>query len=181
MSPSSAMNPATPNAATPFPMRVTLVVTSAFASSISSRTSSDAFCETSPTISPSDFSAVSGGFIPFSLISSTSQSLQDLCEEERAGERADHGELGATAVLGSGTVGLERRGPRARLERGLGARRRGLGSAGRGHLLLRRPHGRLLLGRLLHGGAVHPLRVRLEREGRAVLGRLVDRRGPLRR
>ena len=37
---------------------------SAFASSISSRTSSEAFSETSLTISPSDFSAPSGGGIP---------------------------------------------------------------------------------------------------------------------
>src|SRR4051812_8927514 len=167
------MNAAPPNAATPLPIFDALVLTSAFASSISSRTSSDAFCETSPTISPSDFSAVSGGFIPFSPIISTSQSLQDLREEERAGERAEHRVLGVAGVAAlSRLVGLARAGPAARLERRLGP-------AGRGDLLLRGAHGRLLLlllRRLLHGGAVHHLRVRVvEGQGRALVGRLIDR------
>src|SRR6185436_10042019 len=57
-------------AATPAPRVIfdTLSVTSAFASSISSRTSCEAFSETSATISPSDLSAPSGGGIPFVVI-----------------------------------------------------------------------------------------------------------------
>src|SRR5204862_3603176 len=115
--PSRAMNPATPNAATPLPIFVALVVTSAFASSISSRTRREAFCDTSPTISPSDFSAVSGGFIPFSLISA-SQALEDLCEEERAREGAEHHELGTALVGARRLLGLARGGPAAVLAGG---------------------------------------------------------------
>src|SRR3954447_13870763 len=181
--PSSAMNPATPKAATPFPIRVTLVVTSAFASSISSRTSSEAFCDTSLTISPSDFSAVSGGFIPFSAISTTSKALQYLCEEERAGERPEHRVLGVAGVLAcGGTVGLARRGTRAarRLERRLRAGRRRLEPAHRRHLLLGGAHRRLLLHRLLDRGGIDHLRSRVEVKGRALVGRLVDRRRLLR-
>src|SRR4051812_39828433 len=109
ISPSSATNPAAPNAPTPLPMRVALVLTSAFASSISSRTSSDAFSDTSLTMSPSDFSAVSGGLIPFSLIS-TSQTLQDLREHKPADERSEHRHLRPVRLrLDGGLVRLARR------------------------------------------------------------------------
>src|SRR3954470_16304844 len=72
----------------PFPSDFAFSAISVLASSISSRTSSDAFVETSLTTSPSDFSAV----LPFSAIVAP-ELLQDLGEHEAADERADDGKL----------------------------------------------------------------------------------------
>src|SRR4051794_7260771 len=83
--------------ATPLPLAsdVTFSLISAFASSISSRTSSEAFVETSLTVSPSDFSAV----LPFSVIGASELSEQ-LREDEATHERGDHRDLGMRARLG---------------------------------------------------------------------------------
>ena len=56
--------PAAAAMAAPFASFPTLSLTSAFASSISWRTSNAAFSETSATMSPSDFEASSGGVGP---------------------------------------------------------------------------------------------------------------------
>jgi hypothetical protein len=58
---------ATPTAA-PLVSFETLSLTSALASSISSRTSCEAFSETSATISPSDLAALSSGGSPLGVI-----------------------------------------------------------------------------------------------------------------
>src|SRR5687768_8542994 len=76
----------------PFTSDVTFSITSAFASSISSRTSRVAFSETSPTISPSDFSALPGGGVPLPLV--TTEPLQYLREHHAAHEGARHEQLG---------------------------------------------------------------------------------------
>src|SRR3954451_23859530 len=75
--------------ATPLPLASVLTFSpiSALASSISSRTRSEAFVETSPTTSPSDFSAV-----PFSVIAASDR-LQQLREDEAAYECADDRDL----------------------------------------------------------------------------------------
>src|SRR3954468_12497149 len=93
-----------PATALPFASDLAFSAISVFASSISSRTSSDAFVETSLTTSPSDFSAV----LPFSLIAAASELLQELGEDERADERADDGNLGPPDGL-SGLVRRPRR------------------------------------------------------------------------
>ena len=59
-----AKTPAAMPTAAPLVRRPTFCWISALASSISSRTSSEAFSETSETISPSDLSAESGGWVP---------------------------------------------------------------------------------------------------------------------
>src|SRR3954454_16136015 len=74
--------------ALPFASDLAFSAISVFASSISSRMSSEAFVETSLTTSPSDFSAVS----PFSVIAA-SEALQQLREDEAGDERADDRQL----------------------------------------------------------------------------------------
>jgi hypothetical protein len=64
--------PAAAPIAAPRPSFESLSVTSALASSTSSRTSCDAFSETSATISPSDLSALSWGGSPSTLIAQAS-------------------------------------------------------------------------------------------------------------
>ena len=66
--PKTRNTPAAAPTAAPRVSFETLSVTSAFASSISSRTSCDAFSETSATMSPSDFEPVSSGGIPLPVI-----------------------------------------------------------------------------------------------------------------
>ena len=68
VTPKTRKTPAAAAIAAPRVSFVTLSVTSALASSISSRTSCEAFSETSATMSPSDLSASSGGGIPFVVI-----------------------------------------------------------------------------------------------------------------
>src|SRR6478736_6612341 len=83
------MMPATIATATPLPSDFAFSAISVFASSISSRTSSEAFVETSLTTSPSDLSAV-----PLVLlIVAAAQLLQQLGEHETADECADHRDL----------------------------------------------------------------------------------------
>src|SRR3954447_12498288 len=72
---------------------------SVFASSISSRTSSDAFVETSVTTSPSDFSAG-----PLSHVAGP-EGVDGLRENDPAGKRGQLRHLRAAYVLG-GVVGL---------------------------------------------------------------------------
>src|SRR4051794_29279941 len=98
------MTPATIATATPLPSDFAFSAISVFASSISSRTSSDALVETSFTASPSDFSAV----LPFSVIVTATECLQELREHERAREGGDHRKLGAADRVG-GLVGRQRR------------------------------------------------------------------------
>src|SRR4051794_32416602 len=95
------MTPATIATATPLPSDFAFSAISVFASSISSRTSSEALVETSPTTSPSDFSAVS----PLLVIAT--ERLQELGQDEPAHERADHGNLRTPDRLG-GFVGRPR-------------------------------------------------------------------------
>src|SRR3954454_24012144 len=83
------MMPATTATATPLPSDFAFSAISVLASSISSRTSSDAFVETSLTTSPSDLSAV----LPLSVIVSASELLEKLGKDEPRHERADHREL----------------------------------------------------------------------------------------
>src|SRR5215217_8144595 len=68
VTPKIRKTPAAPATATPFVSFESLSVTSAFASSISSRTSCEAFSETSATISPSDFEPLSCGGRPSVVI-----------------------------------------------------------------------------------------------------------------
>src|SRR5690242_8018642 len=79
----------------PLPSDFAFSAISVLASSISSRTRSDAFVETSLTTSPSDLSAV-----PFSLllIVATPEPLQKLREYEAADQGRDDRNLRATRV-----------------------------------------------------------------------------------
>src|SRR4051812_14921186 len=98
MSAKTIMTPAAIATPMPLPSDFAFSAISVFASSISSRTSSDAFVETSLTTSPSDFSAV----FPFSVIVA-SELLQQLGEDEAADERPDDRDLRASGVgCGSG-------------------------------------------------------------------------------
>src|SRR3954453_20169502 len=106
MSANTAITPATIATATPLPSDLAFSAISALASSISSRTSSEAFVETSPTTSPSVFSAV-----PFSVLAAPDR-LQQLREDEAADERADDRDLRVRAG-GSSLVGSPRRLARA--------------------------------------------------------------------
>src|SRR4051794_2825745 len=90
------MTPATIATATPLPSDFAFSAISVFASSISSRTSSEAFVETSFTTSPRDFSAV----LPFSLIVAASDGLQHLGEDEPADEGTYDRDLGVARVAG---------------------------------------------------------------------------------
>src|SRR5215217_2878384 len=101
------MTPATIATVLPLASDLAFSAISVFASSISSRTSSDAFVDTSFTTSPSDLSAL----LPFSLIVA-SKRLQHLGEDETADERPDHGDLGPADALRS-LVGRPRRLARA--------------------------------------------------------------------
>src|SRR6476619_4442344 len=86
----TTMMPATIATPTPLPSDLAFSAISVFASSISSRTSSDAFVETSLTTSPSDFSAV----LPLSIVViAASEPLEELREDEARDERSDHREL----------------------------------------------------------------------------------------
>src|SRR3954465_6386102 len=91
MSPNTSMIPAAIATPLPFASDCAFSAISVFASSISSRTSSDAFVETSLTTSPSDFSAV----LPLSVIAATNR-LQELREDEAADKCGDHRDLRAT-------------------------------------------------------------------------------------
>src|SRR3954469_22081292 len=91
MSPNTSMIPAAIATPLPFASDCAFSAISVFASSISSRTSSDAFVETSLTTSPSDFSAV----LPLSVIAATDR-LQELREDEAADKRRDHRDLRAS-------------------------------------------------------------------------------------
>src|SRR3954465_3164329 len=100
------MMPAVIATALPFASDLAFSAISVFASSISSRMSSDALVETSPTTSPSVFSAVS----PLSVIAA-SECLQQLGEDEGTDERADDRQFGPANRLGSlgrGPGGLAR-------------------------------------------------------------------------
>src|SRR3954454_6204008 len=99
MSAKTAKTPAIAATAPPLTIDEIFSEISVFASSISSRTSSDAFVETSVTTSPSDFPAV-----PLSLMAGP-QRVDDLREDEPAGKRGQHRHLRAAYVLG-GLVGL---------------------------------------------------------------------------
>src|SRR3954451_4225314 len=101
------MTPATIATATPLPSDFAFSAISVFASSISSRTSSDALVETSLTTSPSDLSAV----LPLSVIVA-SEPAEQLREHEAGDERADHRQLGSADGLG-GLLRLPRRLARA--------------------------------------------------------------------
>src|SRR3954452_3629580 len=88
------MTPATIATATPLPSDFAFSAISVFASSISSRTSSDALVETSLTTSPSDLSAV-----PLVLlIVAASKLLQQLREDESAYESPDDRDLRAAGI-----------------------------------------------------------------------------------
>src|SRR3954468_10064161 len=89
------MMPAVIAPALPFASDLAFSAISVFASSISSRMSSDAFVETSPTTSPRVFSAVS----PLSVIAA-SERLQQLREDEGTDERADDRQLRPANGLG---------------------------------------------------------------------------------
>src|SRR3954454_371449 len=89
--------------ALPFASDLAFSAISVFASSISSRTSSDAFVETSFTTSPSDLSAV----LPLSVIAA-SEPLQDLRGNESPDQRPDHRDLRPADRIG-GLVGRQRR------------------------------------------------------------------------
>src|SRR4051794_3759028 len=101
-------------APTPFPSFLAFSWTSVLASSISSRTSSEAFSETSLTMSPIDLSAESGGREPLpgvmdgslSLVAAP-ESLDDLGQHQPADERPANEQLGTLGerVL-AGSVGL---------------------------------------------------------------------------
>src|SRR4051794_33175118 len=99
MSANTTITPATIATPTPLPSDFAFSAISVFASSISSRRSSEALVETSLTTSPSDFSAV----LPFSVIVATSELLQHLGKQEAADERADDGDLG-TSWIGRGRL-----------------------------------------------------------------------------
>src|SRR4051812_49151825 len=88
------MMPATIATPTPLPSDFAFSAISVFASSISSRTSREAFVETSLTTSPSDLSAVPLGL----LIVAASELLQQLGEDEAAYEGPDHGNLRTAGV-----------------------------------------------------------------------------------
>src|SRR3954449_6981324 len=98
----TTITPATIATATPLPSDFAFSAISVFASSISSRTSSDAFVETSLTTSPSDLSAV-----PLVLlIVAAPQLLQELGEDESAYEGSDDGDLRTTGIGRRGDVSL---------------------------------------------------------------------------
>src|SRR4051794_24340589 len=80
ISPKNAKTPATARTAAPLPSRVALRVTSAFASSISSRTRICAFSATSATVWPSCCERFRSGSL-------TAKALEDQGGEEAAGER----------------------------------------------------------------------------------------------
>src|SRR4051794_13933536 len=80
------MTPATIATAVPFPSDFAFSAISVLASSISSRTSSEVFSETSPTTSPRDFWALP----PFSVIVAAADRLQELREDEAADEGGEH-------------------------------------------------------------------------------------------
>src|SRR3954452_2502308 len=105
MSANTTITPATIATPTPLPSDFAFSAISVFASSISSRTRSDAFVETSLTTSPSDFSAV----LPFSLIVAASELLQQLGEQEAADECADDRDLGTSGIGRDRLVGGPRR------------------------------------------------------------------------
>src|SRR3954447_13874266 len=90
------MMPAVMATALPFASDFAFSVISVFASSISSRTSSDAFVETSLTTSPIDFSAV----LPLSVIVAAPERLQQSSEHEARDERADDWQLGPANRIG---------------------------------------------------------------------------------
>src|SRR3954447_17065971 len=98
------MTPATIATATPLPSDFAFSATSVFASSISSRTSSDAFVETSLTTSPSDFRA-RRSVEKLVLIVAASELLQQLREHEATDEGADHGDLGTSRGRRDSLVG----------------------------------------------------------------------------
>src|SRR5436190_5129709 len=81
--------PATTATAVPFPSDFAFSAISVLASSISSRTSSDAFAETSPTTSPSDLSAP----WPLSVIAAPHRAYH-LREHDPAHEGRDNGDFG---------------------------------------------------------------------------------------
>src|SRR3954447_12879712 len=101
MSAKTTMTAAAPATATPLASEVAFSVSSALASAISSRTSSDAFAVTSLTTSPSGLWAE-----PFVSLIVGSQRLDQLGEDEAAGERRQHGNLGPADVGGHGLVGF---------------------------------------------------------------------------
>src|SRR3954452_14662996 len=88
----------------PFPSDFAFSAISVFASSISSRTSSDAFVETSLTTSPSDLSAVSPLPVKLLLIVAAANHLEDLRHDEAGDERTDHRDLGVSAARGGSLV-----------------------------------------------------------------------------
>src|SRR4051794_10382966 len=102
------MMPAVMATALPFASDFAFSVISVFASSISSRTSSDALVETSLTTSPIDFSAV----LPSSVIVAASERLQQSREHEARDEGTDHGKLRPADRIG-GLVSRPRRLARA--------------------------------------------------------------------
>src|ERR1700759_4221324 len=85
----TTITPAAIATPTPLPSDFAFSATSVFASSISSRMSSEALVETSLTTSPSDLSAVP----PFVLVIAASNRLQHLGEDEAADKGADHRDL----------------------------------------------------------------------------------------
>src|SRR3954466_2269306 len=105
--PAPAKNPA------PLASFDTLAVTSALASSISSRTRSWALLVTSPTISPSCFSALPGGVDPLLVIVPPEWGIEDLREHEGSRERSRRVEvrlLGERVrLVGGDAVRLRRR------------------------------------------------------------------------
>src|SRR4051812_24220912 len=100
------MTPATIATAIPLPSDFAFSAISVFASSISSRTSSDALVETSPTTSPSDLSAVFP--LPVLVVIAASDRLQHLGEDEPADEGAEDRDLRAANRFG-GLVARPRR------------------------------------------------------------------------
>src|SRR3712207_669456 len=106
MRPKKAKTPAIAAVAMPLPSRVAFCVTSAFASSISSRTSSDAFSLISATVCPIDWARFLSG--------SAAKLLQDPGEDEATGERPGDERLGLlgdrdAALRHGGSGGVRRR------------------------------------------------------------------------
>src|SRR6476661_4405730 len=117
MTPNTARMPAPAKNPAPLASFETFVVTSALASSISSRTRSCALVVTSLTISPSCFSAP-GGVDPLLVIVAPEYGFEDLREDKGARERARSVYvrlLGERVLLvGGDPVGLGRRAARLR-------------------------------------------------------------------